>query len=336
MVPRIFITLFSLLIIFSGAGASDGKFCINDTEAQVVKKNYSINIKQATDRAGWTWVKSEWDGDKWPLDTIQSPVTGLKTSMPELYYQTCSYWQNLWGDCRFAGSTFSRSTGIAFIQGNEKNIFGFEMPKSYAVYGDTVIELPSNFQKTTKYRGDVNALGYAALRGLKEEFILFNGDESITLNIPEATPRKDSLPPWRVSNDINTGRSFVLANSLKGVPMFLYEVYNGSDIRKIDLDPNMKGWLKVLSEFGTKQMFIIDRYGIYAEVDKAFKRIVHLPEPNYIYGPANLGYTKDNEIYFEIMSNDKTKTSYVLQSRSNTDNCGTILSLNKDIMLKNK
>jgi hypothetical protein len=331
--------LFSLLIVTSGVNAADKKFCINRSEPRTAKPHYSFdfNTKRATDRAGWIWIKSEWDGDMWPLDTIQSPDGKSKTSMPILYYKTCSYWQDLWGSCRFAGSSFSKAAGIAFITGNKKNALGFEMPKSYALYGDTVVELPSNFLKATRYRGDVSTLGYAALRGLKEELVLFNGDETIIIKIPEASYRKDDLPSWTISNDINTGRSFVHTNALKGTPMFLYEIYDAPDIRKIDLDPNLRGWISLLSEPITKQMFIIDRYGIYAEINNTFKRIAHLPISDHIYGPANLGYTENNEVYFEIVQSDKSnKNPYVLQPYETADNCDNTLNLNEDKMLKSK
>jgi hypothetical protein len=83
-------------------------------------------------------------------------------------------------------------------------------------------------------------------------------------------------------------------------------------------------------------MFIIDRYGIYAEVGKAFKRTAHLPGASYIYGPANLGYTKDNHIYFAVVDSDKNKMSYILEPKSNTQNCDVALSLNDDIDIKSK
>jgi hypothetical protein len=334
MRTNFFAALFSLLIMSSGVNAASSVFCLNGSASKAAKQHYSFdyNIKNATDRAGWTWINPEWDGDQWVLAYTQSPDGNSKTNMPELYYKTCSYWQDFWGACRVASAIFSKSAKIAFISGSERNIFGFEVPKSYAVYGDRVIELLSNSHKTIQYRGDVNTLGYAALRGLNEELVLFNGDESVTLNIPEVVPRKDGFPSWRISNDLNTGRSFVHTNALTGASMFLYEIHEGPNIRKIDLDPNLRGWITLLSEPGTKQMFIIDRYGIYAEVDNAFKRVAHLAEPEYIYGPANLGYTEDNEVYLEVVQTDKSKRPYVLLPAA--DNCNIILNLNEDVILK--
>lgn len=335
---RFFIAFLFLLLAPFKASAENVNFCLNQSKTQTAQRHYSIDIdlKQATDRAGWTWTKSEWDGDMWPLDIIKSPDGGSRASFPKLYYKTCSYWQDLWGSCRFASSSFSKSAGVAFITGSQKNIFGFKVPKTYALYGDTKIELPSNFNKSTQYRGDIPALGYAALRGLNEELVLFNGDQSISIEIPEAKSRKDGLPSWGISNDINTNRSFLHTNALKDAPMFLYEIVDGPNVHKIKLDPNMKGWITLLSEPSTNQMFIIDRYGIYAEVGKAFKRIAHLPEASYIYGPANLGYTKDNHIYFAVVDSDKNKMSYILQPKSNTQNCDVALSLNDDIDIKSK
>lgn len=328
--------LLFLLFLPLSAVASGAVYCLYKTTEQKAKINYSIDydLENAIDRAGWTWINLDWNGDDYSPDFIQSPDKTSITKFPELYYKTCSYWQKSWGGCRIATSVFSPATKIAFIDGNEISFLGMESPKSYAVYGDKIIELPSSFWKAAKYRGDANSIGYAALRGLEEELLLFNGENTVSITIPEAKPRDDGYPSWGVSNDLATNRSFVHTNAFMDSEIFLYEIVEGAKIKKIDLDPNMKGWIMILSEPDTKQMWIIDRYGIYAEVGNSFKRVIHLPASDYIYGPANTGYTDKGDFYFEIVRDGDKKESFFLKPQAS--DCFAQIDLNTDQILDNK
>jgi hypothetical protein len=326
----IFIAMTFVGFPLSGYGA---EYCLSSTTPQKVTRDYAYDyeLNTAIDRSGWTWVNREWEGDYYLSSYMQSPDKSSTIKLPELYYKSCSSWKKFWGDCEVAVSSFSEAAKIAFIDGNTLNFLGLQTPKSYAAYGGKITELPSSFYTAVKFRGDVDSIGYAGLRGIEEELLLFNGGDLVTINIPEATKRKDGYPSWALSNDPGTKRSFVHTNALLGNEIFMYEIKEGPKIHKIELDPNIKGWIEPMSEPKTRQMWIIDRDGLYAEISGKFKRVIYLPSNSYIHGPADIGYTDQGNIYFQVVGGNKQKYPFLLISKD--ENCAVDFSIDNDQLL---
>lgn len=319
-IKRIFIYITTFAIFISlptfGQEMRSRQYCLFHTKIdQKITPNISINfdLKTGTDRSGWTWVNPDWDGDAWPADYIVSPDKSAITTLPELYYKTCSYWQDFMGHCRIADSSFSEATGIVFVEGNKKNLFGFRYPESYAVYGDNIIILPSNMQRATRYRGDIVAHRLAALRGLNEELVLFDGIRTSSFPLSESQDLKNDLPSWTISNDPVTSRAFVHGNGAVGATMFLYEIVKGPELKEIDLDGRIKGWIELLS-LPDHQTFIITRHGIFAETLSGFRRIAHFDSLNYIAGPADVGLTERGDISFPMSGRGDQKHTLVLST----------------------
>jgi hypothetical protein len=229
---------------------------------------------------------------------------------------------------------FSAAAKIAFLHGYQANLAGTPERKSYAAYGQTIIALPSDGDRATRYRGDATPFGYAALEGLKGELVLFNGDRSYSLGFPEAAPRKDGFPAWGITADANTGRFFLHAIGRKDTTPFLYEIVAGPALRQMTLDPNVYGWMSLLSNPITKQMVLFDRFGVYLERDEAFKRVMHFATAaDTINGPAYVGYTETNEIYFEATF-DKTKRRFFdLAPKFDYSKCDLRLDVGHDQIL---
>jgi len=332
-------TIFSLLCLCfcSHAYASKIMYCLESTEITKATKKHalSLDLKTAVDHMGWTWVNPEWDGDTYPRDYFLSPDKQTKKLVPELYSASCGVWKRFHSICNPADSLFSPETKIAFIVGNKKSVFGTLNKKSFALYGDQQIPLPDNAsKKATIYRGDAISVGFAALNGPEDELILFNATSQIELDIPESTQHNFSEGKWILANDFRTNRSFIHSNFFNTAHPFLYEVIKGPKLQKIKLDPNIKGWFSILSQPETEQIFMFDRFGIYIKQDNEVKRIAHVLKPNHLHGPANLGYTENNELYFQVVDENKSVEAYKLRIKSDSTTCIFDIDLEKDIDLR--
>lgn len=310
-------------------------YCLSKTKKENnldyhYSKNY-FELDSAVDRSGWTWVnRPDFDGD---YDFIQSPQKDIIIRLPKLYAKACSAKKEFFGNCQRAGSIFSTSLGVAFIDGYKANLLGFPIGGSYAVFGETIIPIPSAGSKAARYRGDIPSKKLAALLGSNGELLIFDSIKIQSFKLEKAIPRKDGYPSWAIENDPVTNRDFVKSNGLLGTAPFLYEINDGIKFDEIDLDKNIiDGTFRIFTIAGDKQSWLIERDGIYAEIGKAFRRVAHRSPTAFITAPANIGLTDDGEIYLQLQTDRAEKMQpYLLHLASGT--CDIPLDLNKDIEL---
>ncbi len=324
-----------LLFQSSSSEAAQTTYCLNKTiETKNINYHYSINFeepKSALDRSGWTWVNmSDYDGD---YDFIESPKRDKITEFPKLYDRPCSVKGEFLGNCQRVGSIFSKSVGVAFIDGYVANLIGMPIKKSYAIHGDKIIELPSTYKNASKYRGDIPSKNLAAVRGPNDELLIFNGTSFQTFKLEKAIPRKDGYTSWSIENDPVTNRDFVISSGLLGTKPFLYEIIQGPEFKEITLDKTIEeGSLRIFSIVQDKQSWIIERNGIYFENGNSFHRIAHGGESAFITAPAYIGITKNGDIYLQLQTDRSEKMQpYLLQKE--TAHCDIPLNLNKNIEL---
>lgn len=337
IVGYINLLLFLGILLFqpSFSEAAQTSYCLNKTiETKDIDYHYSIDFegpKSALDRSGWTWVNmSDFDGD---YDFIKSPQKDKITELPKLYAKPCSTKKEFLGSCQRSGSAFSKSVGVAFIDGYVANFIGLPIMKSYAIHGDKIIELPSKYKKASRYRGDIPSKKLAAVRGPNDELLIFNGTSFQTFKLEKAIPRKDGYPSWAIENDPVTNRDYVISNGLLGNKPFLYEITDGPNFKEIAFDKTIEeGPLNIFTIVGDKQSWIIERDGIYVEDGNSFRRIAHRGKSAFITAPADIGITKNGDIYLQLQTDRSEKMQpYLLQKE--TERCDIPLNLKKDIEL---
>lgn len=205
--------------------------------------------------------------------------------------------------------------------------------QSFAVFGDKIIEMPSSIFKTSRYRGDIPSKKLAAIRGPKDELLIFNGSNLQAFTLEKVIPRKDGYPSWMIQNDPVTNRGFVIDNGLFGGKPFLYEIMNGPKFKEIALDKTLEGGpLKIFTIKGDNQTWMIERDGIYAEKENSFHRVAHMSSNVFITAPAFIGLTDGGDIYLQLETDKSKKVqAYLLQKIS--ESCDIPLDLSKDIKL---
>lgn len=312
-------------------GTDDPSYCLYKTAEQPVQRPHPFqrDLEKATDIAGWTWVNRRWDGEKVIPDHIESPDGQSTTTLPALYRAPCTYVQKWLGECQPAGSIFSPATGMAFIQGYEIRFFGKPAPRSYAAYADQIIPLPVSARRAARYSGDVAPLGYAALRGVKEELILYRKDHTVSLGVPGAQPRPQGAPAWRLASDIYGGRAFLQLftppeDTQSARPIYEVVQTDGTGtpaLRSLSIDPEITGWAAPFSLQDTRQLWLITQSGIYMETAAGFRRVLHLPEGLEIMGRGEIGYTNDKQLYLPLLDVQGVRQPFLLAREKTGADC---------------
>ena len=335
----IILFLISLNIFQPGpAWANQSTYCLSKTFERKINDleyHYSVDFdgpKSAIDRAGWTWInRSDFDGD---YDFIQNPQKDKITKFPKLYSKPCHSINEFLGNCQNVGSNFSKATGVAFISGYKANLLSLPLMQSYAIFGDTIIKVPSSIFKAARYRGDIPSKKLAAIRGSQDELLIFDGSNFNAFKLDKAIPRKDGYPSWAIENDPVTKRDYVISNGLLGNKPFLYEIIDGPNFKEILLDKRIdEGPLNIFTNVGDTQSWIIERDGIYLEERNFFRRVAHRSPTTFITAPAFVGLTDKGYIYLQL-EEEKIETvfqPYLLQKTAKP--CDIPLDLTKDIEL---
>lgn len=333
--PIIFLACF-LIFTLNAGHSNSAEYCLSKTiilgnsELNYHYSQDSSDTTSAIDRAGWRWMdKADFDGD---YDFLSNPQSNKITNFPELYSEPCSTKQEFLSQCQRAGSSFSKATGVAFIDGHKSNFLGISQAESYAVFGKNIVKIPSSGQIAARYRGDIPSKKMAAIWGSKGELLIFNGTEFRTFNLEKAIPRKDGYPSWAIENDPVTNRDFVVSNGLLGGKTFAYEIMDGPNFKELTLDERLEGPFVIFTIKDDKQSWIIERDGIYVERGDGFYRVAHRSSDAFITAPALIGIAKSGDVYFQLETNSRNKFQpYLLKHKDGS--CDIPLDLSKDIEL---
>jgi hypothetical protein len=294
-----------------------------------------------TDGAGYTWRETHGNETVFnEAEFVPSSTASKAPEVPELYDRQCPFWSYFLDECFTQYRVmpiYSAAAKVLFINGYPRTLLGMASPEAYALVGDEKTRLPSSHRLSTRYMGEAPNLGAAILRGPNDELLLYGatGLKELPLGL---APRRDGFSSWRTVMDRGTKRVFIRNNDFGDSKAFLFEVVEGPTLRKIGLDSSLQGWPTIFSLPGDRQEWIITRYGIYAEIDGEFRPVALIKKPEYIKGPAGIGFTKERELYFEIHSDtDKSKTRPLALTRKDlSQKCAQELDLGKTIEIESR
>lgn len=322
---------FTVLNLLTPAYALQGSYCISSAPVTNPVLFWETNTpSMLTDSAGWTWHDKSADKE---LSYFESP-TGSVVYMPELYESPCGYYSAYLGlGCSYAKPFFNKTLKMTFITGYE---FGFGAPKykkQIAFSPVNEIEFATEGPDLLKYSSDIITSGGIALENESGNLVYFDGKTVTPFSIAGLAKDKNGQSTWSVFNDPNSKRSFVRSTEASKTP-FLYEVQSDLRVNNIPLNDNITKTFFILSTPKTKQTWIVNPDGIYAEMYGAFERVVHLPNKYTIDTTKNVGFDGQNNIYFTILEAKSTTVRPYSLKEAGYDACLLKVDFRKDSLFE--
>lgn len=294
------------------------------------------------DGAGYIWSTSDGEETLYSTATfVSAPDNRVAPAVPELYSKQCSYWNYIVDGCFTQyriHPIFSAAAKVLFINGRPRSLLGYAAPVSYILVGDQVTPLPSNSRHTTGYAGEAPKFNSAILRGPIDELYLYDGNALKELPLG-SKPRRDGFPSWLSVLDKETGRVFIRNNgAFADSKPFLFEIVEGPKLKKFDLDESIHGWPTIFSLPGDQQEWLITRLGLYAEKDGIFRPVALTKSPDYIHGPAGIGFTETHQLYFAIQTDEDKSVMrpFALFRKNENQQCDKELNLENTIEIGSK
>ncbi|MEM6971691.1 MAG: hypothetical protein AAF577_02710 [Pseudomonadota bacterium] len=313
------------------AVADEAAYCLQprpDAEPELLQTVFpGLDAGTATDRAGWIWTGASRTGDQWQSGLLLNPVSGAVSVMPALYRRPCASSTSVARACRVALSQFSETLGVAYLGGHRANAAGQPAPGAFVLFGDRILELPSDDGATTRYLGDLPGFGMMVFAMPDARPLVYDGSRFTALDAGTGT---EPLRPWRLINDPAGGRAFI-ASTEGGAPgrgpSFLLEIREGPRLSPVTLDPRIEGAF-TLASLDDGQAWIIARSGIYAEKASGFERVAHLTGGRLIRDRQDLGATVGGEIALAITDAGGRIDRHAITR--DVDGCAVPLSLGGD------
>ena len=230
----------------------------------------------------------------------------------------------------------------ALLQGSQGKAFFYN--------GENLVELETSVKS---FRYDVSSLNGALLEGNKGEVLFYDGKSVVELS-KEFTFEKDdeswiAIQPgylqWRNNNILgeriflsNLGVNSFTRNSKE--PKIFMEFKEDLSLIPISFPEEIKEGMTLMFSFPNEsRIWMVNKNGIYTEVDGIIQNVVTTTLQSYIPSPAFIEQLDDGSISFHVEKEDffvserQKGRNYFLTKVSPTANCKKVLNVNKAVIL---